>query len=137
MKRVEWKGVLLGVVVVVLTFWIIDFILHYAGVGESNFYYLSKFGNAILFALIWFLGFNYREHWKKLAYAIVFGTWISLYYLAFSYSGFVQLLGIDARYTPPPFVIFGVFLSSYLWWLVNIIAFYFGLEFSQLLKRKD
>ena len=45
------------ILITVLTFWVIDFVLHYTGVGETNFYYTSKFGNAVLFAFIWFLAF--------------------------------------------------------------------------------
>lgn len=124
------------VIIVVLTFWILDFILHYSGVGETNYYYLSKLGNAILFSIIWFFVFNSKEHWKELAFSFVFGTWVSFYYLISSYSGFVQYLGVAARYTPPPFVIFGLYLSPLLWWVYHSIVFYFGLELSRLIQKK-
>ncbi len=124
------------IIIVVLTFWILDFILHYAGVGETNYYYLSKLGNAILFSIIWFFAFNSKEHWKKLVFSFVFGTWVSFYYLISSYSGFVQYLGVVARYTPPPFVIFGLYLSPLLWWVYHSIVFYLGLELSRIIQKK-
>ena len=134
MKK-EIKSKILLVIIPVIVFWGFDFILHNEGVGESNYYYISKLANAFLFSVIWFFIFNSKEHWKKFLFSIVFGTWISFYYLISSYSGLVQLLGISARYTPPPFVIFGVFLSPFLWWGFHIIAFYLGLEISELIKR--
>lgn len=119
---VFWK-----ITVCSLIFWIVDFIFHYEGVGESNFYYLSKFGNAVIFAVLWFLAFNWKESWKKITYSIVFGTWVSLYYLLASYSGFVQYFGISARYTPPPFVFFGIYFHPILWWVLHSLAFYLGI----------
>ena len=117
------------IIIVVLVFWLSDFFLHFTGVGETNYYYLSKFANSILFATMFFFIFKYKEHWKKLAYSFAFGTWISFYYLVSSYSGAVQqFLGISARYTPPPFVIFGITLTPYLWWFYHAIVFYIGLE---------
>lgn len=122
------KEKIIGIIIVVLVFWLADFLLHFTGVGETNYYYLSKFGNAVLFSVIWFFVLSYKEHWKKLIYSFVFGTWISFYYLISSYSGLVQFFGIYARYTPPPFVIFGLTLTPYLWWLFHAVAFYVGLE---------
>ena len=135
MKKEPGKKIL-RIAVIVAVFWVLDFLMHSHGVGESNYYYLSKLANSILFAFIWILIFDYKEHWKKLAFSAVFGTWISFYYLVSSYSGFVQMLGVDARYTPPPFVVFGVFLSPYLWWAFHVLAFYLGTEISSLIKTK-
>ena len=118
-------------------FWLSDFIMHFIGVGESNYYYLSKFGNAILFAVIFFFIFNYKEHWKKLVYSIVFGTWISFYYLVSSYSGLVQFLGISARYAPPPWVVGELMLPAFLWWIFHIVGFYVGLELAGLIKQEE
>ena len=126
----------LQVVIVVLVFWIFDYVFHSIGVGETNYYYLSKFANAILFSIIWFFIFNYREHWKKIIYSFVFGTWVSFYYLISSYSGLVQLLGVSARYAPPPFVIGGIYLTPYLWWFFHALVFYIGLELAGFLRKK-
>jgi hypothetical protein len=119
-----------------LTFWILDFIFHKIGVGESNYYFLSKFGNALLFAIMWFFIFESSLTWKKIAYSFAFGTWVSFYYLISAYSGLVQFLGISARYTPPPFVIFGMYLSPFLWWIFHGLVFYLGLELAYLLLGK-
>jgi len=135
MKK-ELKGKLLGIGVTVIVFWLLDFFMHTSGVGESNYYYISKLANSILFATLFFLAFDWKEHWKKLAFSFVFGTWISFYYLISSYSGFVQWLGIYARYTPPPFEIFGIMLTPYLWWFFHALAFYIGLELSGFLRKK-
>ena len=123
-------------VITILIFWLSDFILHFTGVGESRFYYISKLANATLFAILWFFVFYSKKHWKKIVYSIVFGTWISFYYLTASYSGLVQFLGIYARYTPPPFVIFGVFLTPVVWWITHSLGFYLGIEISELIKKK-
>jgi len=130
------KRLFLQVIITVLVFWISDYIFHIIGVGETGYYFLSKFGNAVLFSIIWFFIFNYKEHWKKIVYSVIFATWISFYYLISSYSGLVQLLGIDARYTPPPFVIGGIYLSPLIWWFFHGIAFYIGLELAELIRKK-
>lgn len=122
--------------VVVFVFWVLDFLFHYEGVGESNFYYLSKFANAVLFSILFFLVFNYKETWKKVVYSFAFGTWASIYYLIASYSGLVQFFGISARYTPPPFVIAGIYLTPVLWWFFHAGAFYLGMIISGLLDKK-
>src|SRR3989344_8565644 len=123
-------------VITILIFWLSDFILHFTGVGESRFYYISKLANATLFAILWFFVFYSKVHWKKIVYSLAFGTWISFYYLTASYSGIVQYLGIYARYTPPPFVIFGIFLISFIWWITHSLGFYIGIEMAELLKKK-
>ena len=128
---------ILKIIITILVFWLSDFIMHFIGVGERNYYYLSKFGNAILFSVIFFFIFNYKEHWKKLVYSIVFGTWISFYYLVSSYSGLVQFLGISARYAPPPFVVGELMLPAFLWWIFHIVGFYVGLELAGLIKQEE
>ena len=131
------RGTLYKILISVAVFWIIDFVLHYTGVGETNFYYASKLGNAVLFAIIWFGILNYSQHWKKLVYAVIFGTYISFYYLIASYSGLVQFFfSIYARYTPPPFVIFGLYLTPVIWWFVHALAFYLGLELADKLIKQ-
>ncbi|MEK6911052.1 MAG: hypothetical protein AABW82_04735 [Nanoarchaeota archaeon] len=134
-EKMSFKYIL-QIVIAFAVFWILDFVFHYFGVGESNFYYLSKFGNAVIFSVLWFLAFQYKEHWKKIVYSFIFGTWISSYYLLASYSGFVQYFGIPARYTPPPFVIGGIYLSPILWWFFHAGAFYLGIVISELLDKK-
>src|SRR3989344_5435478 len=131
MKNRAYK-ILIGI----FTFWLLDLLFHHVGVGETNYYYLSKLGNAIIFSIIWFALFNKKEPWKKLIYSFIFGTWISFYYLVSSYSGLVQWLGIEARYTPPPFVIFGIVLSPVLWWFFHALTFYLGLELAGIIKDK-
>jgi len=130
------KLTVLKIITVILIFWITDFILHVHGVGESRFYYISKLANATLFSILWFFAFYSKVHWKKIVYSLVFGTWISFYYLIASYSGLVQFLGIYARYTPPPFVILGIFLTPFIWWITHSLGFYIGLEISELIKKK-
>ena len=130
------KDIIIKIIIAVAVFWISDFALHFTGVGESRFYYISKFFNAVLFAILWFFVFYSRKHWKKIVYSLAFGTWISFYYLIASYSGFVQYLGIYARYSPPPFVIFGIFLISFIWWITHSLGFYIGIEMAELLKKK-
>ena len=125
------------VAIIVATFWILDFLAHIAGVGESNFYFLSKFGNSILFGVIFCFVFSFNKRWKTAIFSAVFGTWVSFYYLVFSYSGFVQWLGIDARYTPPPFEIFGLVLSPVLWWVYHGLIFYLGTELSKLVPARN
>jgi hypothetical protein len=124
------------VIVVILIFWLSDFILHSVGVGESKFYFISKFLNVTIFALMWFFIFYSRKYWKKIAYSIIFSIWITFYYLISAYSGIVQYLGIHALYAPPPFVIFGVFLPPFIWSLTHGLGFYLGLEVSDIIKKK-
>jgi uncharacterized membrane protein len=96
---------------------------------------VSKFGNAILFSIIWFFVIDKKESWKKLLYSFIFGTYISFHYLIASYSGLVQFFfGVYARYSAPPFLIFGMFLTPILWWVFHSIMFYIGLEVSKLVK---
>ena len=133
-KRVKNK--IYGIITTIFVFWILDFILHKTGVGETNFYYLSKFANAFLFAVIWFFIFDSKSSWKKAVYSIAFGTWISFYYLIASYSGLVQFFGIVARYTPPPFVIFGITFSPFFWWVIHGLGFYLGLEIYGLIRKR-
>lgn len=113
------KERLYKIIITVAIFWILDFVMHFTGVGETNYYYFSKLANSILFAFIWFSIYDKKEHIKKLIFSFVFGTWISFYYLISSYSGLVQLLGIYARYTPPAFVIFGLILPPFFWWIFH------------------
>jgi|SRR3989344_2411520 len=138
MKK-EAKNRLIKIIITIAIFWFADFLMHYSGVGETNYYYFSKLANSILFAFLFFSLFNYKSYLKKLIYSVVFGSWISFYYLISSYSGAVQqFFEIAARYTPPPFVIFGVFLSPYLWWVFHILGFYAGLILADLIiKTKE
>jgi len=129
------KEVIYKVLITIAIFWIADFVMHFTGVGESNYYYTLKLVNSILFAFIWFGIFDSKKHFKKLVFSAVFGTWISFSYLISSYSGFVQIFGVYARNSPPPFVIFGVFLTPLLWWVFHILAFYIGLEVASLIKN--
>lgn len=129
------KGVI-GLIITVAIFWLSDLILHKIGVGETPFYFISKFANASLFAIMWFFIFSGNSHIRKMIYSIIFGTWISFYYLVASYSGLVQLLGIYARYTPPPFVIGSFFLHPAMWWLTHALGFYLGLEAADFFLRK-
>src|SRR3989344_5822341 len=132
MKVKITKEVIYKVLITTAIFWILDFILHYTGVGESNYYYSLKLVNAFIFAFIWFVVFDIKKSFKKLLFSIVFGTWISFSYLVSSYSGLVQFFGVAARYTPPSFVIFGLTLTPFLWWVFHILAFYAGLEVSRI-----
>ncbi|MBS3094610.1 hypothetical protein J4474_03010 [Candidatus Pacearchaeota archaeon] len=136
-QKKDAKILVLKVVVTVLVFWLADFLMHFTGVGETNYYYLSKFGNAILFAAIFFLVFDFQEHWKKIVYSLAFGTWISAYYLLSSYSGLVQFFfGVYARNIPPAFVIGSLVLTPYLWWLFHGLIFFIGLELAGLIRRQ-
>ncbi len=128
------KEAIYKILIVVAVFWFSDFILHFTGVGESNYYYFSKLMNSLLFAFLFFSVFNFKQHWKKILYSLAFGTWISFYYLISSYSGLVQIFGIYARYTPPPFVIFGITLTPFLWWIFHSLMFYIGIEISKIIK---
>jgi len=136
MKVKITKEVIYKVLITTAIFWILDFILHYTGVGESNYYYSLKLVNAFIFAFIWFVVFDIKKSFKKLLFSIVFGTWISFSYLVSSYSGLVQFFGVAARYTPPSFVIFGLTLTPFLWWVFHILAFYAGLEVSRIMDNK-
>lgn len=129
------KKAIYKIIITFATFWIFDFLLHFTGVGETNYYYISKLANSILFAFIWFSMYNKKEHSKKLIFSFVFGIWISAYYLVSSYSGLVQLFGVYARYTPPAFVIFGIVLHPFFWWIFHSLAFFLGLELSRLVKK--
>ena len=135
MKKIFNSFLFFQILVISLVFWLLDFTFHYEGVGESNFYYISKFGNAIIFAVMWVFAFRYKENWKKFLFSFIFGTWVSLYYLLASYSGFVQFIGIDARYTPPPFVIFGFYLHPILWWFFHITVFYLGILIAEYFNK--
>ena len=135
MKVKITKEVIYKVLITTAVFWILDFVLHYTGVGESNYYYSLKLINAFIFAFIWFAVFDIRKSLKKLYFSIVFGTWVSFSYLISSYSGLVQFFGVAARYSPPPFVIFGMFLTPILWWVFHILAFYAGLEVSRIMEK--
>jgi len=127
---------IIKIIIAVLVFWIFDFMLHAIGVGESKFYFISKFFNAVIFAIMWLFVFYSRKHWKKIVYSIIFATWITFYYLISSYSGFVQYLGIYALYTPPPFIILGITLVPFMWWVTHGLWFYLGLEIADLIKKK-
>lgn len=124
------------VLVPVLIFWILDFVMHMLGVGESNYYFISKLANAVLFSIMWIFIFQGKSHIRKIIYSAIFGTWISFYYLVSSYSGLVQILGVTARYTPPPFVIFGIYLTPYIWWAFHAVSFYLGLEVLSSFNKK-
>ena len=131
------KQVIYKIIITALVFWLLDFIFHFTGVGESNYYYIIKMANALLFAFIWFAIYDKKSRKSKLFFSVAFGTWVSFFYIISSYSGIVQWLGIYARYSAPPFVVFGVYLTKYLWWVFHIIAFYVGLEVSsRLIKNK-
>lgn len=127
---------IIKIIIAVLVFWIFDFMIHAIGVGESKFYFISKFFNAVIFAIMWLFVFYSRKHWKKIVYSIIFATWITFYYLISSYSGFVQYLGIYALYTPPPFIILGITLVPFMWWVTHGLWFYLGLEIADLIKKK-
>ena len=124
MKVKITKETFYKIFIVVAIFWLTDFIMHIVGVGESNYYYLIKFFNSVLFAFIWFEIFDSKKHVKKLLFSVFFGTWISFSYLISSYSGFVQeFFGIVARYSAPPFMIFGIMLHPILWWVYLYLVF--------------
>ena len=136
MKVRVTKEVIYKILLTVAVFWIADFLLHISGAGETTYYYVIKFANAVLFAFIWFAVFDSKKHWKKILFALIFGTWVSFYYLATSYSGLIQLLGVNALYAPPAFVVFGKVFSPYYWWAYHCLVFYIGLEIAGLVKRK-
>ena len=135
MKTKITSDIIYRAILVVAVFWVMDFIMHILGVGESNYYYVLKLGNSALLAFVWFSVFDNKKHLKKILFGAFAGTWISFSYLATSYSGLAQLLGISARYTAPPFVIFGIILPTYLWWIFHSLAFYIGLELSELFRK--
>ncbi len=129
------KELIYKIIITFLVFWILDFILHFTGVGETNYYYVSKLANSLLFAFIWFKIYNKKEAHKKIIFSFVFGTWISFYYLVSSYSGLVQNFGIYAGYAPPVFMIFGLSLHPFFWWIFHSLAFYVGIQISNLIKK--
>ena len=129
------KEAIYKIIITVAVFWLADFVMHYTGVGESNYYYTLKFVNAFLFAFIWFSVFDSKKRIKIILFSIIFGTWISFSYLISSYSGLVQFFGVYALYSPPPFVIFGLNLPSVFWWVYHIFAFYIGLEIARVIKN--
>lgn len=135
MKIKMTRGIVYGILITVAIFWFSDFILHFVGVGETNYYYIIKLANVVLFAFIWFGLFDSKSHVKRFIFAVVFGTWISFFYIVSSYSGLVQWLGVYARYAAPPFVVFGKSLPSFFWWVFHILAFYIGLEVAGLVER--
>ncbi|MBI3623455.1 hypothetical protein HY212_05255 [Candidatus Pacearchaeota archaeon] len=135
MKVKITKEIIYKTLITAAVFWILDFVMHYTGVGESNYYYSLKLVNSFIFAFIWFAVFDIKKSLRKLYFSIVFGTWVSFSYLISSYSGLVQFFGVAARYSPPPFVIFGVFLTPFLWWVFHILAFYAGLEVCRILEK--
>ena len=130
------KEILYRIIITVGTFWLADFILHVTGVGESNYYYVLKFVNSFLLASIWFTVFDSKQIYKRIIYALIFGTWVSFTYLISSYSGLVQFFGIDAYYSPPPFVVFGIFLSPLFWWIYHALVFWIGIEVARKLAKK-
>jgi len=138
MKIIITKNIILKTFLAAILFWLIDFLLHVHGVGETNYYYTIKLANALLFSFIWFSVFDAKKHLHKFYFSVFYGTWISFYYLITAYSGLVQFFGIYARYTAPPFVILGIFLPSFFWWLCHIIAFYLGIEIASrvFMKKK-
>lgn len=135
-KDFEIKKKIYGLIIAILTFWLSDFILHNIGVGESPFYFISKFANAVIFGIMWFFVFSSKSHFRKLIYSFIFGTWISFYYLISSYSGLVQTLGIYALSSPPPFVIGSLVLHPIIWWFTHALGFYAGLELADVLNKK-
>ena len=125
------KNIWYKVIVTVAIFWLADFILHITGVGETNYYYILKMVNSFLLAFIWFTVFDSKKVYKRIIYVIIFGTWISFTYLISSYSGLVQFFGITALYSPPPFVIFGIFLPAFFWWVYHCLVFWIGIEIAR------
>ena len=125
------------IIITTAIFWLLDFTMHFAGVGESNYYYTIKLANSLLFSFIWFSIYDRKSHIKRLLFSVIFGTWASFFYLISSYSGLVQWFGVQARYIAPPFVISGIFLPAFFWWVFHILAFYLGIEISsKLIKNK-
>ena len=137
MKVKITKNTWYKIIIAVAIFWLADFILHFTGVGESNYYYTLKLVNSFFLAFIWFSVFDSKIAYKRIIYSFVSGTWISFTYLISSYSGLVQFFGIEAGYGPPPFVIFGIFFSPFLWWIYHSLVFWMGIEAARkLIKNK-
>jgi len=135
MKVKLTKNTWYKIIITVAVFWLADFILHLTGVGESNYYYVLKLVNSFLLAFIWFTVIDSKKTWKRIIYALIAGTWISFTYLISSYSGFVQFFGVYALSSPPPFVVFGVFLSPFFWWVYHSLVFWFGIEAARKLIK--
>ena len=135
MNKVFNKNTVLKIITATLIFWLSDTILHQIGVGETNYYYLSKLANGVLFSIIWFTSLNYQKQWQKLLYSVIFGTWVSSYYFITSYSGLVQFFGIYARYSPPAFVIDGIFVTPLLWWVTHSLGLYLGIIMADRIKK--
>ena len=130
------KETIYKIIIAVIIFWLADFIMHITGVGESNYYYVLKLVNSFLLAFIWFTAFDSKQLYKRAIYSLIAGTWISFTYLISSYSGLVQFFGIQALYSPPPFVIFGAFLPPFFWWVYHSLVFWAGLELASGLIKK-
>ena len=132
------KSIWYKVIIAVIVFWLADFLMHISGVGESNYYYTLKLVNSFLLAFIWFTAFDerHRKVWKRAVYSFVAGTWISFTYLITAYTGLVQFFGVQALYSAPPFVIFGLFLPPFFWWVFHSLVFWAGLELARKLIRK-
>ena len=136
MKIKLTKSIWYKIAITVLVFWLADFVMHITGAGESNYYYVLKLVNSFILAFIWFTAFDSIGAWKKLVYSAVAGTWISFTYLITSYSGLVQFFGVQALYSPPAFVIFGLFLPPFFWWVYHILVFWAGLEIARKVIKK-
>jgi hypothetical protein len=138
MKIKITNEIIYKVIIAVAVFWLADFVMHFTGVGETNYYYALKFVNSFLLAFIWFAVFDdghIKTH-KRAIYSFIGGTWISFTYLISSYSGLVQFFGIYALSTPPPFVIFGIFLHPFFWWIYHSLVFWLGLEIARKVIKK-
>jgi len=129
------RDLIIKIIITILIFWLSDFLLHIIGVGESKFYFISKFLNAGIFAIMWFFVFYSKKHWKKIVYSAAFSLWVTFYYIISSYSGLVQSLGIPAGYGPPPFVILGVILVPFAWSITHGLGFFIGIEVADLVKK--
>ncbi len=130
-KEIWYKAI-----IAVVVFWVLDFIMHITGVGETNYYYTLKLVNSFLLAFVWFTAFDSKQVYKRATYSFVAGTWISFTYLITSYSGLVEFFGIYALSSPPPFVIFGVFLHPFFWWVYHSLVFWLGLEIARKAIKK-
>lgn len=132
------KEIAYKVILTVVIFWVADFVMHITGVGETNYYYTLKFVNSLLLAFIFFTVFDdaHLKVWKRAIYSFVFGTWVSFSYLITSYSGLVQFFGVQALYSPPAFVIFGITLHPFFWWLYHSLVFWAGLEIARKVVGK-
>ena len=123
MKIKLTKSIWYRIIITILVFWIADFVMHITGAGETNYYYVLKLVNSFILAFIWFTAFDSIGTWKKLLYSAVAGTWISFTYLITSYSGLVQFFGVQALYSPPAFVIFGLVFHPFFWWVYHCLVF--------------